>query len=362
MNDAQMTIATITVTLGVLLIIFWEDLSKVEPPPPPPPLAPVTPTTTSNAIELTRMTSDQSPEFCPRVSPNGKQILFHAFDESKVTSSGTRFNEGWSIILIDIGSPGRKLAAGPYSHAPAWYPDGQNFVYESIKMPKPVLVRTPIGNVGMTFISPQPLGATDNMPDVSPDGKLIAFQTTMGNSIQLCTVDNSGGNFTVYVEGFYPRWHPTEKKIVFVRKVSALKHDCFLLDLTSGQVTQLTSDESDNRHPVWSPNGKWIAFVSNRDGKEHLYVMRPDGSEVAQLTSGDTRETFPDWSSDNYIYFSTDAGCPPFNRHFNANIYSPIQSVRWFYADIWRLKPVVSGGIETTQPILDKKKDSKALQ
>jgi len=296
------------------------------PPQPKPAPPPPAPTATANVKDISRVTHDRAPERWPRVSPDGTQLLFETFDMTKKDASG------WSIVLIKIGNAGRQLIAGPYAFNPGWYPDGKSFVYVYLKMGKPIFVRTPVGGVGMTFISPQPLGAKDGQPDVSPDGKRIAFHTKIGDSYQVCCVYANGGNFTVYTEGFSPRWSPDGTKIAFDRPIGEKSH-CFILDLTTGQVTQLTGGDSDNGFPVWSPDGKWIVFISDRDGKYHLYAMRSDGSQVTQLTSGGSQESFPEWASDNTIYFASDAGAPE---------AQPGEPFNWRYADIWRLKPVLS--------------------
>lgn len=294
--------------------------------PETPPLPPKVPTATANVRDISRVTHDQAPEYWPRMSPNGTQLLFHTFDTTKKDASG------WSIVLIKIGAAGRRLVAGPYANEPAWYPDGRNFVYQYLKMNKPIFVRTPVGGVGMTFISPQALGDTDSQPDVSPDGKRIAFHTNLGDSWQVCCVDADGGNFTVYTEGSSPRWHPDGQKLAFDRPVGK-KSQCFVLDLTSGQVTQLTGGDSDNGFPVWSPDGRWLVFNSDRDGRKHLYAMRADGSQVTQLTSGGAQESFPEWAQDDLIYFCSDAGAPT---------AQPSNSFKWTYSNIWRLKPILS--------------------
>lgn len=70
----------------------------------------------------------------------------------------------------------------------------------------------------------------------------------------------------------------------------------------------LTNNPGDDFDPVWSPDGTQIAFVSNREngaeGGEFIYVMRADGSNVAQL-SHQNESKFPDWSPDgNHIAFN----------------------------------------------------------
>ena len=289
------------------------------------PKPPKAPTATANVSEVSRITNDSAPEGWPRVSPDGSKLLFHTLDRSKKNMSG------YSIVMIEPGKVGRKLIAGPYADMPAWFPDGKNFAYQYLKMRKPIFVRTPVNGVGMTFVSPQPLGDFDSQPDVSPDGKRIAFTTEIGDTMQICCVDTTGSNFTIYTEGQSPRWHPDGNKLLFDRKVGNA-FQCFIFDMTNGQVTQLTSGNAYNIYPTWSPDGKWIAFNSNRDGKSHLYAMKSDGSQVTQLTSGGAQETSPEWSSDNTIYFASDAGAPK---------AQPQRVSSWQYSNIWKLKPIL---------------------
>jgi TolB protein len=260
-----------------------------------------------------------------RSSPDGTQLLFHTYDTTK------KGGERWSIVLIDVGKTERKLIAGPYASYPSWFADGKQIIYIYLKMKKPRLVKSSVSGVGMTFISPSSLGESDGQPDISPDGKTIAFNTELGNTMFIGSVNVDGSNFTVYTEGYSPRWHPNRKIIAFDRSVGG-KNQSFIFDMETGQVTQLTSGDAENLFPVWSPDGKWLAFVSNRDGKHHLYAMKADGSQVTQLTKGETQEYFHDWSSDGYIYFSSYTGAS------TAKLNKP-----WFWnsADIWRLKPIL---------------------
>jgi TolB protein len=50
--------------------------------------------------------------------------------------------------------------------------------------------------------------------------------------------------------------------------------------------------------PAWSPDGRKIAFVSRRDGRSHIYVMRPDGTGIRRLTDSAADDESPTWSSD----------------------------------------------------------------
>ena len=69
-------------------------------------------------------------------------------------------------------------------------------------------------------------------------------------------------------------------------------------DLRRNVHRQLTFDGGDNQMPAWSPNGKWIAFVSERAGDKDLYRMDVNGENVKQLTKkGGCNK--PVWSTDS---------------------------------------------------------------
>jgi Tol biopolymer transport system component len=72
----------------------------------------------------------------------------------------------------------------------------------------------------------------------------------------------------------------------------------YSLDVSIGQIAQLTYGNHRDLHPAWSPDKSQIAFVSNRDGNNELYVMNADGNEVKRLTNTLESETAPSWSPD----------------------------------------------------------------
>jgi TolB protein len=50
--------------------------------------------------------------------------------------------------------------------------------------------------------------------------------------------------------------------------------------------------------PAWSPDGKQVAFTTNRDGNYEIYVMNADGSDPRNLTRHRGQDNFPAWSPD----------------------------------------------------------------
>jgi Tol biopolymer transport system component len=73
--------------------------------------------------------------------------------------------------------------------------------------------------------------------------------------------------------------------------------DIWSLDPTSGVRRPLTSDPADDSRPEISPDGRAVAFVSNRDGGQRIWVMNVDGTEARAVSPGPTDE-WPTWSPD----------------------------------------------------------------
>ncbi len=73
----------------------------------------------------------------------------------------------------------------------------------------------------------------------------------------------------------------------------------WLYDKKSGAVRQFTFSPKDETSPRWSPDGKQVAFLSNRDDQQQIYVMRADGGEAAVVTKGKRSVHSFAWSPDS---------------------------------------------------------------
>ena len=159
----------------------------------------------------------------------------------------------------------------------------------------------------------------DNQPAWSPDGTKIAFTSTRKGSedIYIMNADGSAPRrlTTSQVNDFFPTWSPalpasgtSGRQIAFVSD-SGRDTDIYILNSigSNGDPQQLTQTDANvyEDHPAWSPalseGGAIvtkIAFVSNRDGNDEIYVIDADGSNLRRLTYNDARDWFPAWSPD----------------------------------------------------------------
>jgi dipeptidyl aminopeptidase/acylaminoacyl peptidase len=102
-----------------------------------------------------------------------------------------------------------------------------------------------------------------------------------------------------------PQWSPDGTKILFVRQsVSAVggfpenDADVWVMNADGSGKTNLTQDAAEDFQPAWSPDGRQIAFVSDRDGSRDIFLMDADGSNVHNLTRNDTLDEDPAFSPD----------------------------------------------------------------
>ena len=97
---------------------------------------------------------------------------------------------------------------------------------------------------------------------------------------------------------------PEGKTIVF-----ELLGDLYTLPIRGGKATRITSGMAFDSQPAYSPGGDWIAFLSDRDGAENLWIARADGSEPKQL-SKDTNNSFasPTWTPDGDYVIASRSG------------------------------------------------------
>lgn len=74
--------------------------------------------------------------------------------------------------------------------------------------------------------------------------------------------------------------------------------DIWLMTPDGSDLINITNDSSNNSDPSWSPDGSKIAFVSTRTGNAELFVMDVDGTNVAQVTENQGSVRWPRWSPD----------------------------------------------------------------
>ncbi len=151
--------------------------------------------------------------------------------------------------------------------SPSWSPDGEMIVFVGVKDGKADLYMCHIDNQKLIRLTDDFYGDED--PSFSLDGKFIAFSSDRSFEINTDSSDYKYGHYNL-----------------------------FLLDLDSWRITPITTGEGNNTSPTWSPDGKKICFVSDRNGIYNLYVADLDSSVVFPITNVLSGCFSPSWSKD----------------------------------------------------------------
>lgn len=160
------------------------------------------------------------------------------------------------------------------------------------------------------------------------DFEIHAFNVINGEEVQLTcnTVSDWGAS-----------WSPDGTKIAFSRRVARNNHDIYLLDVTSGVETRLTSGPSDdNSQLTWSPDGTRVAFNRGPSRNREIWTMSLDG-QPTRLVSGGRDYTNPSWSPDGRLIAYTSG-------------YGPDRDIAVISPDGGDSRPVTTGSFHDDDP------------
>ena len=235
----------------------------------------------------------------PQLSPDGTQAAYVSrwIDVEK----NKYFSNLW--LVSTAGGTPRRFTVGDYGDtSPRWSPDGRRIAFVSDRSDSAQVWLIPVdgGEAGqLTKLEEGSIGS----PAWSPDGSKIAFtfrpkppsdrkaereaREKENRSFPPRVIHRAGyrEDGTGYNGG--ERWH--------------LQTIC----VKTGEVNQLTAEDYDDYSPAWSPDGKTIAFVSNRSedadltpGHQDIWLTPSDGGAVRRLTKQSGHMQSPVWSSD----------------------------------------------------------------
>jgi TolB protein len=134
----------------------------------------------------------------------------------------------------------------------------------------------------------------NNDHGISPDGTLLAIsdQSQAERQSLIYTVPIEGGIPTRITPGSPSYWHgwsPDGKTLAFVGDRNG-NLDIYTIPVEGGEETRLTTAEGLDDGPEYSPDGQYIYFNSDRTGSMQIWRMRPDGSGQEQVTEAESNE------------------------------------------------------------------------
>jgi Tol biopolymer transport system component len=250
---------------------------------------------------LGELVPGETGRFWPQFLPDGRHYLY-------LSLASRREDQGIYAGALDSNLRQRIVAA---DHTAAYSPPGYLlFIKDGVLVAQPFDAdRLELSGEPMTVLDEDVARFAGTTTagrahfSVSASGVLAWRPGPLGDVRQLTWFDRSGRKTgTVGEPGVYfaPSLSPDDKTVAVCRVESSSNREIWLLDAASGASRRLTFDPHDDCGAIWSPDGVWIAFFSDRRGVRELYRKRADGSgdDELLLASKDFPLNTEDWSAD----------------------------------------------------------------
>ena len=284
----------------------------------------------------------------PAIAPDGTQIAF-----ARAGPTGQR-----RIWVAPLGAPQRARMLTGQGHGlsdherPAWSPDGRTICYQAAR------------DLWRVSVDGQTAGrlTTDDEADIepvwSPDGRFVYFSSLRGGAWALWRVSSGGGRPQRVTLGTGPERHPTlsQNGLRLAHSTFAATPHLMLLDLATRKETpvsglspispawapdgrsvvfasariggrydlwtQPVSDQGDAgppqrltdqpgsvAHPVYSPDGQWVAYYRVLAGQRDIWTVPAGGGDPVQFTDDPAADVHPAWSPDGtHLAFASERG------------------------------------------------------
>ena len=281
-----------------------------------------------NLTALSKVTDNEEPCISPFGGDNGRDLFFASRENKKYYNIYKKENP-FSTAMIQKTSGKNRNYSPTYSAAIdkiAFRCQNEGSITSDIYLMS--------GTKGkaLTQIT-ESSDAFENNPNFSKDGKFLvydkqsykyankySFANVLGLETSTVIIESSEvwlknletGENILLGNGYQPCFSPDAKTISYVKYSSDAKScSVWTMELNGDNQIQITDAKKGYAfYPRWSPDGKRIVFQSTKKDKKDadIYIVDIDGNNLTQVTLNKSHDSTPYWTTDGYIYFTSDRG------------------------------------------------------
>lgn len=288
-------------------------------------------------VDIRQETGTAGIDTYPSCSPTGAELAYQRYQDGN-------YDIWVKPTLTMSDSPGRQVTADPADdRRAAWVGTGR-LVFDSTRLETSKIWRQDgSGRGAPTLLSRRQSADLDPHHSIDDSMVFVSLVTepaaliadekgklwTLFKDMPTIWRADPDGSISMLGRGISPVWSPDGKRIAYASNESG-NWDIYIIDRDGSNKTPVVSTPADEIEPCWSPDGAWIAFVSNRTGSRakgdyNIWVARTDGSSPKQITSSQGYEGGPSWGPD------------PKSKHGRIYFHA-YQNRDW---DIWSLAPIL---------------------
>lgn len=239
----------------------------------------------------------------PRFAPDGRRIAYAEENGRDVAST--------RVLNLEDRSDERFRRNGIGTIA--WLPDGSGYVTEHLDFTDRYTIRSDLVLVRNGEERWLTRGGRAESPDVSPDGERIVYVQNRAGSMRLVLHDITTGSERVIVERSpdvhytLPRFSPDGRRIAVQRWQRDAGHDIVVFT-DAGVIDRVVATRGTDAAPVWSPDGRYLLFTSDRTGITNIYAAQADSLwQVTNVLGGAfDPDVSPDGASIVYAGYHAD--------------------------------------------------------